>query len=418
MKENVIIPAVGESIVEGVLVEWFRDTGDHVRIDEDLYEFETEKASVRVPCPYEGILEIIVPAGETVSVGQTVATIDTEVGDTAAVKDSSTEASSLPPVKTPASPAKLPKGDTPASGEIRLSPSVRRMVEENDLDITGINGTGKGGRITKADLSAAASGGEKKKDERAGMAPVMNDMKGAAGIGETQRGVTRKPMSPIRKSIAAHLLSARREAAHLTTFNEINMERLMVLRDQHQERFVKRHGVKLGIMSFFIKAVIAALAEFPIINSRIEGDDVVTCHFYDIGVAVSTDRGLLVPVLRNANTLGFAEIEEKIADYAERARNKKIQLPELQGGTFSITNGGIFGSMMSTPIPNHPQPAILGLHAIKDRPIAVAGKVEVKPMMYTALTYDHRLIDGREAVTFLFRIKELIEDPEKLFLES
>ena len=418
MKENVIIPSVGESITEGVLAAWFKETGDHVRLDEDLYEFETEKASVRVPCPYEGTLKIIVPEGETVSVGQTVATIDTDVSGTDAEEDSAPESTSPPAEETPAVSKELPKEDTRDNGDDRLSPSVRRMVEENNLDITGITGTGKDGRLTKADLSEAAAVGEEKKEKRAGTAEESREMKGAAGPGEAQRGVSIKPMSPIRKSIAAHLLSARREAAHLTTFNEINMERLMVLRDQHQERFVKRHGVKLGFMSFFIKAVTAALMEFPIINSRIEGDEIVTCHFYDIGVAVSTDRGLLVPVLRNANTLGFAEIEEKIADFAERARNKKILLPELQGGTFSVTNGGIFGSMMSTPIPNHPQPAILGLHAIKDRPIAVDGKVVVKPMMYTALTYDHRLIDGREAVTFLFRIKELIEDPEKLFLES
>ena len=414
MKEEVKVPSVGESIVEGVLMSWLKENGDFVRADEDLYEFETEKANVTVPSPYAGILEITVPAGTKITIGQVVAYIDTSITEPAGagidVKKSE-----------PGKPAFSEEEPAPGGGRGRennvLSPAVRRIVGEHDLDASRIKGTGRDGRITKEDALKAAS----VEQERSG-APAAEAGKGTerSGLVESIPGderMKRVPMTPMRAAIARRLVAARLEAAHLTTFNEIDMERLMHVRKKHQLAFEKKHGVRLGFMSFFVKASVEALKEFPAINGRIEGDEVVYYDFYDIGIAVSTDRGLMVPVIRNADSLTFAEIEKKIADYAERAKNRKILLPELQGGTFSITNGGVFGSLMSTPIPNHPQPAILGMHAIKDRPVALQGEIVIRPMMYVALTYDHRLIDGREAVSFLVRIKEYIEDPDELLLE-
>ena len=383
MNEYVTVPAVGESIVDGVISVWYKKSGDYVKAGENLLELETAKASVAVPSPFEGRLEIMVKESETVSIGQKIAKIETGIAQSVPVAPTAPVA--------PSAPAAAAAAAKP------LSPAARRIVEEKGIDAGMMKGTGKDGRLTKGDLIASVSSVE---------APAAD------------RPIVRKPMSLIRKTIADHLAVARREAAYLTTFNEIDMKKLMEIRALHQTDFTEKHGVKLGIVSFFIKAGIAALMEYPAVNGRIEGDDIVTYGFYDIGVAVSTERGLLVPVIRNADQLSFAEMERKIADLGERARNKKISLPELQGGTFSITNGGIFGSMMSTPIPNHPQPAILGLHAIKDRPVAIDGQIAIRPMMYVALTYDHRLIDGREAVGFLSLIKELIEDPDKLFLGS
>ena len=419
MKEDVKVPSVGESIVEGVLMTWYKKNGDHIITGEDLYEFETEKASVTVPSPFEGILEIIVQEGTKVAIDQVVARIDTGAG----IAPGQNGVEKIPKEKI-ASPGPAHEKKTKAESETAekqprlpesLSPAVRRAVQEHSIDVTGIQGTGKNGRITKDDVLKSI---EQKPEEQ-----ISEEMQlaGLPGTRETRVEdvlVKRVAMTPVRKSIARRLVAARQEAAHLTTFNEINMEILIDIRKKHQKVFEKKYGIKLGFMSFFVKASVEALKEFPVINSRIEGDDIVYYNFYDIGVAVSTDRGLLVPIIRNADTLTFAEIEEKIADLAERAKNKKITLPELQGGTFSITNGGIFGSLMSTPIPNHPQPAILGMHAIQDRPVAIQGEVKIKPMMYVAVTYDHRIIDGRDAVSFLFRIKEYIEDPEELLLNK
>ncbi|TAL37749.1 MAG: 2-oxoglutarate dehydrogenase complex dihydrolipoyllysine-residue succinyltransferase [Spirochaetes bacterium] len=416
MKEEVRIPSVGESIVEGMLMTWYKAQGEHVELDEDLYEFETEKASVTVPSPFAGVLEILVEEGSKVKIGQVVAMIDTAAasGKSATVRD---EASSAPgprasaPEKMKEKPSKAPAPEEPAKESPGpLSPAVRRVAAENEVDLSAVRGTGKDGRLTKGDVLEAA--GEK---------PVMRDREDAPRATDavsrgTPGGTRREALSPIRKSIATHLVAARREAAHLTTFNEINMELVIELRKKHQEDFEKKYGIKLGFMSFFVKAAVEALREFPVVNARIEGEEIVYHDFYDIGVAVSTDRGLIVPIIRNADAMGFADIEKKIADLAARAKNKKILLAELQGGTFSITNGGIFGSLMSTPIPNHPQSAILGMHAVQERPIAVRGEVKIKPMMYVALTYDHRLIDGRDAVRFLVRIKEYIEDPERILL--
>ena len=418
MKEDVKVPSVGESIVEGVLMTWYKKSGDHVITGEDLYEFETEKASVTVPSPFEGILEIIVQEGTKVAIDQVVARIDTGAGIAPGQKGME----KIPNKKIEAPrPAQEKKAKAEKAAEKQpkfpesLSPAVHRVVREHDVDVTGIQGTGKNGRITKDDVLKSI---EQKPKEQISEEMPHTDLQGTREIKDEDALVKRVEMTPVRKSIARRLVAARQEAAHLTTFNEINMEILIDIRKKHQKVFEKRYGIKLGFMSFFVKASVEALKEFPVINSRIEGDDIVYYNFYDIGVAVSTDRGLLVPVIRNADTLTFAEIEEKIADLAERAKNKKITLPELQGGTFSITNGGIFGSLMSTPIPNHPQPAILGMHAIQDRPVAIQGEVKIKPMMYVAVTYDHRIIDGRDAVSFLFRIKEYIEDPEELLLNK
>jgi 2-oxoglutarate dehydrogenase E2 component (dihydrolipoamide succinyltransferase) len=418
MKEDVKVPSVGESIVEGVLMTWYKKSGDHVITGEDLYEFETEKASVTVPSPFEGILEIIVQEGTKVAIDQVVARIDTGAGIAPGQKGME----KIPNKKIEAPrPAQEKKAKAEKAAEKQpkfpesLSPAVRRVVREQDIDVTGIQGTGKNGRITKDDVLKSI---EQKPKEQISEEMPHTDLQGTREIKDEDALVKRVEMTPVRKSIARRLVAARQEAAHLTTFNEINMEILIDIRKKHQKVFEKRYGIKLGFMSFFVKASVEALKEFPVINSRIEGDDIVYYNFYDIGVAVSTDRGLLVPIIRNADTLSFAEIEEKIADLAERAKNKKITLPELQGGTFSITNGGIFGSLMSTPIPNHPQPAILGMHAIQDRPVAIQGEVKIKPMMYVAVTYDHRIIDGRDAVSFLFRIKEYIEDPEELLLNK
>jgi 2-oxoglutarate dehydrogenase E2 component (dihydrolipoamide succinyltransferase) len=421
MKEEVTIPSVGESIVEGVLVAWLKETGDYVKESEDLYEFETEKASVTVPSPFEGKLEIVVQEGSKVSIGQVVATIDTEAKAEEAAGKKAKE-----PERKKAEPAPTPQKKSESAGEKKsgkeetkeppaemLSPAVRRIVEENDVDLAVVKGTGKGGRITKEDALAAVG---QKPVEKAAVETKHAESPAQEKSGQDGAPARKVAMTTFRKSIAKHLVTARQEAAHLTTFNEINMEKLIEIRKAHQPHFQGKYGIKLGFMSFFVKACVGALKEFPVINARIEGDEIVYYDFYDIGVAVSTDRGLMVPVIRNADTLTFAEIEKKLADLAERARDKKIALPELLGGTFSITNGGIFGSLMSTPIPNHPQPAILGMHAIQDRPIAVNGEVRVKPMMYVALTYDHRLIDGREAVSFLYRVKEFIEDPEDMLL--
>lgn len=410
MKEEVKVPSVGESIVEGVLMAWIKENGEYVREDEDLYEFETEKANVTVPSPFSGVLEIIIPAGTKIAIGQVVATIDT--GAARPEQHTAKSETSDPSAQSAAAQeeaAQKTRGGAKSAGTSALSPAVRRIVEEENLDPSTIQGTGRDGRIKKEDALAAAARKTAGEDE-----PVNRTEEKSSGDGP----VRRVAMTPMRAAIAKRLVAARREAAHLTTFNEINMEALMTMRKKHQDLFEKKHGIKLGFMSFFVKASVEALKEFPAVNGRIEGDEIVYYDFYDIGVAVATDRGLLVPVIRNADALSFADIEKKISDLAERAKNKKILLPELQGGTFSITNGGIFGSLMSTPIPNHPQPAILGMHAIKDRPVAVMGEVRIKPMMYVALTYDHRLIDGREAVSFLVRIKEYIEDPDELLLEQ
>lgn len=398
MKEDVLVPSVGESITSGILTAWIKKEGEQVEEGEDLFELETDKATVAVPAPADGSLHILIEEGQEVEIGQVV-------GDLTVAEDTAPSAEAKKEEKPAASttPTATRKRMAAAEGA-GLSPAVRRIVNEYGLSVTDLKGSGPKGRITKED---ALRGAEAKK--RTGAAP--------AAVVPTSERQTRVPMSRLRQTIANRLVQARHEIALLTTFNEINMENVMALRKRYGEQFEKNHGVRLGFMSFFVKACCQALQRFPGVNGMIDGQEIVYNNFYDIGVAVSTERGLLVPVLRDADMMSFAEIEKTILDLAQRAREKKIAPDELAGGTFTITNGGVFGSLLSTPLPNYPQTAILGMHAIQKRPIAVEDQVVIKPMMYAALSYDHRLIDGREAVQFLVAVKTLVEDPQSLLLD-
>ena len=398
MKEDVLVPSVGESITSGILTAWIKKEGEQVEEGEDLFELETDKATVAVPAPADGSLHILIEEGQEVEIGQVV-------GDLTVAEDTAPSAEAKKEEKPAASttPTATRKRMAAAEGA-GLSPAVRRIVNEYGLSVTDLKGSGPKGRITKED---ALRGAEAKK--KTGAAP--------AAVVPTSERQTRVPMSRLRQTIANRLVQARHEIALLTTFNEINMENVMALRKRYGEQFEKNHGVRLGFMSFFVKACCQALQRFPGVNGMIDGQEIVYNNFYDIGVAVSTERGLLVPVLRDADMMSFAEIEKTILDLAQRAREKKIAPDELAGGTFTITNGGVFGSLLSTPLPNYPQTAILGMHAIQKRPIAVEDQVVIKPMMYVALSYDHRLIDGREAVQFLAAVKTLVEDPQSLLLD-
>jgi len=410
MKEDVLVPSVGESITSGILTSWIKKEGEQVEEGEDLFELETDKATVAVPAPADGTLHILVQEGREVEIGQVVGDLTVGEGAPAAAP-----AAKSAPAGEPAAP------DSPAD----LSPAVRRAVKEHGLSIADLKGTGPKGRITKEDALRAAEAGKQGAAATSAAPPAGPSTAPAAspasGVQRTavpgSERRTRVPMSRLRRTIANRLVQARHEIALLTTFNEINMEKVMDLRKRHGESFEKKHGVRLGFMSFFVKAGCQALQRFPAVNAMIEGQEIVYNNYYDIGVAVSTDRGLVVPVLRDADAMSFAEIEQAVLDMATRAREKKIAPDELSGGTFTITNGGVFGSLLSTPLPNYPQTGILGMHAIQKRPIAVDDQVVIKPMMYVALSYDHRLIDGREAVQFLVTIKSLIEDPQSLLLD-
>ncbi|MFZ5493909.1 MAG: 2-oxoglutarate dehydrogenase complex dihydrolipoyllysine-residue succinyltransferase [Verrucomicrobiota bacterium] len=400
MAIDVKIPPMGESITSGVLAKWHVQDGDLVKKDQPLFELETDKITSEGTAEAAGRITFKVAAGADVKIGQIVATID------------ETATASAPAAAPAASPASVPH--PPASEQ---SPAVRRLAAETGIDPASITGTGKGGRVTKGDMlaaaspPAAASGGEPKAP--APSAPVPAASAGASPLATGSRQ-TRTKMTKLRQTIAKRLVAAQHEAAMLTTFNEVDMSAVIELRKKYQDDFVKRHGVKLGFMSFFTKAVVQALKDVPGINAQIDGDEIIQNHYYDIGMAVSTDKGLMVPVIKNCDTLDMAGIEQAIADAAKKAREGKITLTDLEGGVFTITNGGIFGSMLSTPILNAPQSAILGLHAITDRPVALNGQVVIRPMMYLALSYDHRLVDGKQAVTFLVKVKQLIEDPARL----
>jgi 2-oxoglutarate dehydrogenase E2 component (dihydrolipoamide succinyltransferase) len=429
MKEDVLVPSVGESITSGILTSWIKKEGEQVEEGDDLFELETDKATVAVPAPADGILHILIGEGQEVEIGQVVG--DLTVAEDSAAPGTPTAAERKKEEKPAASTAPIQTRGRAAASEIAdLSPAVRRIVKEHGLSAADLKGSGPKGRITKEDALRAA---EKKKQigaatAQAAAAPALNNDGQAAvstprGSGEQATAVpaaerqTRVPMSRLRQTIASRLVQARHEIALLTTFNEINMENVMALRKRYGEQFEKIHGVRLGFMSFFVKACCRALQRFPDVNAMIDGQEIVYNNFYDIGVAVSTERGLLVPVLRDADMMSFGEIEATILALAQRARDKKIAPDELAGGPFTITNGGVFGSLLSTPLPNYPQTAILGMHAIQKRPIAVDDQVVIKPMMYVALSYDHRLIDGREAVQFLVAVKTLIEDPQALLLD-
>ena len=415
------VPSVGESITEGILARWLKPDGGSVKAEEPLFELETDKASSVVPAPSAGVLKIGVTEGETVPIGSTVGTIDpagTPVAPAAA--SAPADGAKGKPAAAPA-PAAAPPGPAASSGdgERPLSPAVRRLVAEDAVDIAKVPPTGPGGRVTKGDVLAyletpqtAATPAQQAPSKPAAAVPAT-----AAAPNKAAGRETRQRMSGLRQKIAQRLVEAQQTAAILTTFNEVDMSRVMDLRAQYKEPFQKKHGITLGFMSFFIKAAIEALKTFPAVNGRIEGNEIVLLNYFDIGVAVSTERGLMVPVVRDADRLSFAGIEKAIAGYATKAREGTIAVDDLTGGTFTITNGGIFGSLLSTPIINPPQSGILGMHAIKKRPVVVDDQIVIRPMMYLALSYDHRLIDGREAVSFLVKIKDGIENPERLLLE-
>jgi 2-oxoglutarate dehydrogenase E2 component (dihydrolipoamide succinyltransferase) len=401
------VPALGESVREATLGAWKHAEGDEVSVDEPLVEVESEKATVEVPSPGAGVLrKILRKAGDTVAVGEVIAEI---------------EALGAQPAPGKANGRKVDDGGNgrpAAQASVRAAPSARRAMAESGIAADEVKGSGRGGRISKQDVSRALE-----ESARPSSAPVPTpepaplEAPPAARPGEGGARERVVPMSPLRKTVARRLVEAQHAAAILTTFNEIDMSTVLALRERHQERFGKQHGLKLGFMSFFVKAAIEALKTFPGVNAEIRGTDVVYKDHYDIGVAVGGGKGLVVPVVRDADRLSFAEVEAAIADLAVRARENKLGLKELEGGTFTISNGGVYGSLLSTPILNPPQSGILGLHAIQKRPVVVRDAVVVRPMMYVALSYDHRLVDGREAVQFLVRVKECVEDPERLLLE-
>jgi 2-oxoglutarate dehydrogenase E2 component (dihydrolipoamide succinyltransferase) len=411
MSIEVKIPPVGESIESGVVSVWHKKSGEYVEAGESLLTLETDKVSTEIPAEKAGLLETKVDEGQEVKIGEVVATID----DQATAPAAKTKKASAP---NETAPAAEPAAQRPPNAEV-LSPAVKRMTTEEKVDPAKISGTGKGGRLTKGDVLAHLQSQPQPSDTDDQEKPRMKREHPPATEPTTsgEGRFTRKKMSPLRRKIAAQLVMAQQTAAILTTFNECDMSEVMALRKKAQEKFQADHGLKLGFMSFFIKAAVEGLKAVPAINSRIEGDDFILNHYYDIGVAVGTERGLVVPVVRDADKKSFADLERDVADFATRAREGKIKIEDLQGGTFTISNGGVYGSLMGTPILNPPQSGILGMHAIQQRPVAIKGEVVVRPMMYLALSYDHRAVDGKEAVTFLVKVKEGIENPTALLLD-
>jgi 2-oxoglutarate dehydrogenase E2 component (dihydrolipoamide succinyltransferase) len=414
MSIEIKVPAMGESVTEATVARWFKKEGEAVKRDEPILELETDKVTVEVPAPADGAIESIsVEAGATVQVGTVLGQIaEGKAGSASATPAGNPQAAAPKPAATPPAPKPAPQAVaqplTP-SNTAPVMPSVRRIAEETGLNPASVPGTGRDGRVLKGDMLSALE--TRAAAPRPAPAPVHSGPRANASREE------RVTMTRLRKTIALRLKESQNTAAQLTTFNEVDMSAVMALRSEYKDSFEKKHGVRLGFMGFFVKACIAALKEIPNVNAEIEGDDIVYKNYYDIGIAVSTEKGLVVPVVRDADRLSLAGIEAAITDYGTRARDGRLKLEELQGGTFSITNGGVFGSLMSTPILNAPQSGILGMHKIQPRPMAIDGKVEIRPMMYLALSYDHRLVDGREAVTFLVRVKENIEDPERLLLD-
>jgi 2-oxoglutarate dehydrogenase E2 component (dihydrolipoamide succinyltransferase) len=421
MTIEIRVPSPGESVTEGVLSAWLKKNGEYVQVDEPVYELESDKATKRVPAPGAGILQIDVPEGQTVQVGSVVGRIDEKAGPGASPKAAKVPAKPAPaaaPAQPPAAAPPVPPPAPSTAPPARLSPSARHLVAEKGIDPGQLTGSGRDGLITKEDVLAHLAEAQPVPPPLSAALPPGPSSPAAtpAPVAAAARE-TRKRMSTIRQRIAERLVAAQQNAAILTTFNEADLSAVMTLRSRYKDNFQKKYGVGLGFMSFFVKACVEALRAFPEVNASIDGSDIVYHNYHDIGVAVSTERGLMVPVLRDADKLSFAGIEQGIAELAKKAREEKISVADLQGGTFTITNGGVFGSLLSTPILNPPQSAILGMHAIQKRPVVVAEQVVVRPMMYLALSYDHRLVDGREAVSFLVRVKECVENPERLLLE-
>ncbi|MBT8363676.1 MAG: 2-oxoglutarate dehydrogenase complex dihydrolipoyllysine-residue succinyltransferase [Deltaproteobacteria bacterium] len=449
------VPSVGESVTEALLAQWYKNDGDPVKKDEPLFVIETDKVTLEVVAEEDGILAIKVPEGDTVAIGAVVGTLDTAAAvpkaapaaaapeaaaarqakpaPPATEKPKATEAiseaeplASVAPVAQPATPEPAPTPEASGGrilGDQPLAPSVRRLVAEKGLNPALIPGTGPNGRITKGDVvlylesgQAAASSGtpDQAVVPAAGQTPA--EIQPAAAMPDAEL-VTRKPMSPLRQRIATRLLEAKQNTAMLTTFNEIDMSQVMAIRKQYKESFKQKYQVNLGMMSFFIKASVEALKEIAQINAFVAGKDIIEHHYYHIGVAVGSERGLVVPVIRHADRLSFAGLEQAIVDYVKKINENRLEIADLEGGTFTISNGGVYGSLLSTPILNIPQSAILGMHKIEKRPVVIDDEIVIRPMMYVALSYDHRIVDGREAVTFLKRIKEFVENPERIMME-
>ncbi len=406
MTVEIKVPAMGESVTEATISKWFKKEGDAVRRDEPLLELETDKVTVEVPSPADGAIEsIAAKAGATVTVGALLGAI---------AEGKAGSAPQAPVTK----PAEAPKpAPAPVKSEAPVMPSATRIAAESGIAAASVAGTGKDGRVTKGDMLAALEARQNSPALAARAAAPAPVPAAPSGPRHNEAREEKVAMTRLRKTIALRLKESQNTAAQLTTFNEVDMTAVMAARAAYKDAFEKKHGVKLGFMGFFAKACVAALKEIPAVNAEIEGDNIIYKNYYDLGVAVSTERGLVVPVVRDADRLSLADIEKAIVDFGARARDNRLKLEELQGGTFSITNGGVFGSLMSTPILNSPQSGILGMHKIQPRPMAVGDKIEIRPMMYLALSYDHRLVDGREAVTFLVRVKENLEDPQRLLLD-
>ena len=448
MLKEIKVPSVGESVTEALLAQWFKADGDLVKNEEPLFVIETDKITLEVVAEADGILSIKVPEGETVAIGAVVGTLDTaaaaETADEpvadkvtkgvetapapaeAAAPELAAESAPAAPVAEPAAPPQGTVAETPvlhSEQEAQFAPSVRRLMAKKNLTPAQITGTGPGGRITKSDVILYLESGQtpvstgtadQATDAQAKQASIEKPAEKATAAEERSH---RKPMSRIRQRIAVRLLEAKHSTAMLTTFNEIDMAHVMAIRGQYKENFKKKYDVGLGFMSFFIKACIEALKEISQINAFVDGTDIIEHNYYHIGVAIGSERGLVVPVIRHADMLSFAELEQAIVDYVKKINENRLQLSDLEGGTFTISNGGVYGSLLSTPILNTPQSAILGMHKIEKRPVVIDDEVVIRPMMYVALSYDHRIVDGREAVTFLKRIKECVENPERIMME-
>jgi len=438
MRIEVKVPQLPESVAEATLVNWHKKPGEAIKRDENLIDIETDKVVLELPAPADGAMaEIVKPDGSTVTSGEVIAVIDTDAaasGKPAAAAAPAPAAKAQAPAKQPAAPAAAQAAARPASAPASQSaarpaptpapatgasatalPAARKLMAEQDVAASGVSGTGRGGRITKGDVLSAVEA-RSVQPTPAASTPAARAPDPAAPAIQGARPEQRVPMSRLRARIAERLVQSQSTAAILTTFNEVNMQPVIELRSRYKERFEKEFGVKLGFMSFFVKAAVHALRKFPLVNASIDGNDIVYHGYYDIGIAVGSPRGLVVPILRDADQSSLAEIEQQIADFGKRAQDGKLTIEELTGGTFSISNGGVFGSMLSTPIINPPQSAILGVHATKDRPVVENGQIVIRPMNYLALSYDHRIVDGREAVLSLVAIKEALEDPARMLL--
>jgi 2-oxoglutarate dehydrogenase E2 component (dihydrolipoamide succinyltransferase) len=405
MPVNIVVPDVGESIVDARVAKWLRKEGDSVAAGDALVELETDKIDIEVPAPSGGVIKSIAHSdGADVKVGDVLGVIDEGARSASPASASTASPPSAQEASRPSAQEASPQGA--GSAKTRATPTARKAADEKDVDISKVKGSGDAGRVMRRDVEAASSPGAEIKTF-----PIPQRREGGVRTEERVR------MSKRRATIAKRLLEVQSTAAMLTTFNEVDMSAVQAVREKHKAAFKERHGINLGLTSFFVKAVIGALRAFPRINAEIQGDEMVLKYYYDIGIAVGASEGLVVPVLRDADQMSFAEIEAQVRDFARRAEDGSLSLADLKGGTFTITNGGVFGSLLSTPILNPPQVGILGLHAIRERPVGVNGQVVLRPMMYTALTYDHRIVDGSEAVRFLVRVKELVEDPGALLLE-